>query len=430
MALDPPPQEIDAADRRDLSRNVSLETPPPPADDYDLKAGRRDLLTKMQLRLPSSGDRYFVPAKVFSRWRPAATTHGLGWEATVTAREEHSVFLRCDGDKRPSRLLITAMQTRCTFLSSMTIDVSDQSSRRCTLLSSSQADGVPLSMNGRLPIKKGRLPPGWWRQRRVGRAREYSVFYGPGKSYAESVPGAWREFGKRQGTGRNAMPQSVVMTAGGPSALERVGYVVLSGVLSEGLTATQRCSFTASAHWHVVRDGDRPDGTAFSGLRHSLPVHLPFHRAEILASLDQHGLLQGRQIAEWEGEDASGRPSDDMYVSGLTLLRSDPGAPDQHAHGDRGVLGDFDGEGFARVPLSILAALEPGTSMVIRPIGSTEFLRVDIPTRGMIVFRGDVCHFGVGLPRAAAGPILLEVPPTIQRSQAVAWCVVRFRHGR
>ena len=124
--------------------------------------------------------------------------------------------------------------------------------------------------------------------------------------------------------------------------LEQRGYVVLNNVLSRSLTEGERDAFHASPYWRVVRDGAAQErgshdlSTNYSGLRHSLPVDLPEIRAEILKALASHSLLQDRDIAP--PHCSMEEPPDRAYAEGLTLLRSDPGAPEQHHHADRGCL--------------------------------------------------------------------------------------------
>ena len=278
---------------------------------------------------PRAGDRYFVPAKLFKHCRSLITQRGRGWEATVQRCDTQVVIIVCDGDSKPSRLPLSQLRTRCTWLSS--------------------------------------------------RKRPREVHF------ADMAVGDLT------------------------SDLEQKGFIVLADALSTGLTKHQRHEFTSSDYWRAVRDGDVPElrandtFTNFSGLRWSLPAHLPRIRTEILTTLEKHGILQGRVLKRYDQTHQGNlkAPPDEAYAQGLTLLRSDPGAPDQHCHADRGSPGDFAAATFAGTPLSVLVALEDGTSIVVKPIGSEDFIRLHIPTLSMCVFRGDLLHHGVGLPCTA-----------------------------
>ena len=248
-------------------------------------------------REPTSGDRYFIPAKMFSRHRPRQTRRGRGWEATVLWLEHHGVVIWCDGDTRPARLSRSALRSRCTFLSS-----------KKRLRDDGDGDGLGGSKNSQT-----------WTHRRSG-------------SRDGVTPQAELE---RRGYRDGVTPQA---------ELELRGYVVLADAISSGLSEEQQRHFADSPHWRAIRDGNRAGNSShsdwmnFSGMRHSLPVCLPRLSVEISGSLERAGLLQGRRIADWRGS----TPPEEAYVAGLTLLRSDPGAPDQHPHADRGLsVGEF-----------------------------------------------------------------------------------------
>ena len=114
------------------------------------------------------------------------------------------------------------------------------------------------------------------------------------------------------------------------------------------------------------------------------------------------GCLRARRMlacSSGEKEIVKMRAIKSLLTPGYDAENVDPQEGDQEAHADEDLAGlarYMDGKSLKDMPLSVIVALMPGTRLRIRRLDTHKWVVVHLEPGDVLVFRGDVCHNGLG----------------------------------
>ena len=193
------------------------------------------------------------------------------------------------------------------------------------------------------------------------------------------------------------------------SALQQHGFALLDvDPSAEMIVAAQRGEWCQiGEHFEpifnaVTADGETVDeGDSHRQVSKLSPNHACRTQRAISDALDRVRLREPHAGDERKQRKRARSRRSWKNVSDTRALLSLPGCARQPAHvdvADKSKVGPFETSlsdlSIDNMPMSVLAALQDGTRLLLRPRGSDAFISMPIPVGKMLVWRADVVHAG------------------------------------